>query len=87
MAARLEDDVEVAVGFRPDEHDGGDDCVDVMLERQSSGGQVRRRRPGNQEVDRRLTRWQKVWPILKRLHSPTIAAAGSRGGRVARARR
>jgi hypothetical protein len=37
---------------------------------------VRRCRPGDEEVDRRLTGWQKVRPVLKGLHSPPIAATG-----------
>jgi hypothetical protein len=37
---------------------------------------VRRRRPGSEEVDRRLTGWQEVGPVLKRLHGPPIAATG-----------
>jgi hypothetical protein len=76
IAARLQDDVEVAVFLRPDEHDRSVDRVDVMLERKPRVRQVRRRRPGNEEVDRRLTGWQKVGPVLKRLHSPPIAATG-----------
>ena len=76
IAARLKNNVEVGVAFGTNEHHRGNDGEDVMLERQSCVGQVRRRRPGNEEMDRRLTRWQKVGSVLKRLHSPPIAATG-----------
>jgi hypothetical protein len=76
IATRLKNNVEVGVAFGTNEHHRGNHGEDVMLERQSCVGQVRRRRPSNEEVDRRLTGWQKVGPVLKRLHSPPIAATG-----------
>jgi hypothetical protein len=68
--------VQVGVAFGTNEHHRGNDGEDATLERQSCGGQVRRRRPSNEEVDRRRTRWQKVGPVLKRLHRPPIADTG-----------
>jgi hypothetical protein len=68
--------VEVGVAFATNEHHRGNHGEDVMLERQSCGGQARRRRPGNEEVDGRRAGWQKVGPVLKRLHGPPIADTG-----------
>ncbi|HEY2603629.1 MAG TPA: hypothetical protein VGI67_18875, partial [Thermoleophilaceae bacterium] len=76
IAARLKNNVEVGVAFGTNEHHRGSDGENVMLERQSCRGQVRRRRPGNEEVDLRLTGWQQTGPVLKRLHSPPIADTG-----------
>jgi hypothetical protein len=76
IATLLEDKVQVAIRLRPDEHDRGDNRVDVPLEGKSRIGQVRRSRPRNEEVDRRRPRRQEPRPILERLHGPALNTAG-----------
>ena len=76
IAALLEDDVEVAVCLRPDEHDPRNDGKDLMLERQTRVRQVRGRQPRAEEANRRLTGRQQAGPILERLYRPPIAATG-----------
>jgi hypothetical protein len=71
IAARLKNNVEVGVVFGTNEHHLGNDGEDVALEWQSSVGQLRRRRPGDEEVDRRFTGWQEVGPVLKRSSQST----------------
>jgi hypothetical protein len=67
--------VEVLVGFFTDERDGGDDAVDVPLERKPRLRDARRPRQASEMGDRGRADAKQARSVLERLHRPALNPA------------